>query len=166
MPRWKVPGRGRNGRARVSSGCEPPIVFSEIAAIGYCGVAVERNGEVDAYDYRSTSLHHPATIRYSLTEPLLVPEPLPDPVPLDVPERVDDDDPSEQPYTPKPRLIDSLRKSETSHSRAKYLLQSQPPYEKSMIKMSSNFSRQRSGNESRMYNQPLKKRNIDENAGT
>jgi hypothetical protein len=39
-------------------------------------------------------------------EPLTEPEPLPEPVPLVVPERVDDDDPSEQPYNPKPRLND------------------------------------------------------------
>jgi hypothetical protein len=39
-------------------------------------------------------------------EPLTEPEPLPDPVPLVVPERVDDDEPSEQPYNPSPRLND------------------------------------------------------------
>jgi hypothetical protein len=39
-------------------------------------------------------------------EPLTEPEPLPDPVPLVVPERVDDDEPSEQPYNPSPRLDD------------------------------------------------------------
>ena len=38
-------------------------------------------------------------------EPLTEPEPVPDPVPLVVPERVDDE-PSEQPYTPRPRLND------------------------------------------------------------
>jgi hypothetical protein len=37
-------------------------------------------------------------------EPLTEPEPLPDPVPLVVPEHVDDDEPSEQPYSPRPRL--------------------------------------------------------------
>jgi hypothetical protein len=39
-------------------------------------------------------------------EPLTEPEPVPEPVPLVVPERVDDDDPSEQPYNPRPRLTD------------------------------------------------------------
>ncbi len=39
-------------------------------------------------------------------EPLTEPEPLPVPEPLVVPPRVDDDDPSEQPDTPRPRLND------------------------------------------------------------
>jgi hypothetical protein len=39
-------------------------------------------------------------------EPLTDPVPLPDPVPLVVPVRDDDDDPSEQPYNPRPRLND------------------------------------------------------------
>jgi hypothetical protein len=39
-------------------------------------------------------------------EPLTDPVPLPDPVPLVVPVRDDDDDPSEQPYNPRPRPND------------------------------------------------------------
>ena len=39
-------------------------------------------------------------------EPLTDPVPLPDPVPLVVPVHDDDDDPSEQPYRPRPRLND------------------------------------------------------------
>jgi hypothetical protein len=39
-------------------------------------------------------------------EPLTEPEPLPVPEPLVVPLRVDDDEPSEQPDTPRPRLTD------------------------------------------------------------
>jgi hypothetical protein len=48
----------------------------------------------------------PLVVPEPVPEPLTEPEPLPDPVPLDVPERVDDDDPSEQPYNPKLRLND------------------------------------------------------------
>ena len=39
-------------------------------------------------------------------DPLTEPEPLPVPEPLVVPLRVDDDDPSEQPDIPRPRLND------------------------------------------------------------
>jgi hypothetical protein len=48
----------------------------------------------------------PEPLVVPVPDPLTEPEPLPDPVPLVVPERVDDDEPSEQPYNPKPRLND------------------------------------------------------------
>ena len=41
-------------------------------------------------------------------EPLTEPEPLPLPEPVAVPVRVDDDDPSEQPDNPRPRLNDMI----------------------------------------------------------